>query len=70
MIKKIKNLISKIFGIKQCACPEDEHIQLYTEVSEPETPMYTDIDGRAVKCGTHNRYKKRCPTCKEIAGVA
>ena len=48
MIKKIKNLISKIFGIKQCACPEDEHIQLYTEVSEPETPMYTDIDGRAV----------------------
>ena len=70
MIKWIKNLFCKIIGIKQCQCPEDEHIQLYTEVSEPETPMYTDIDGRAVKCGTHNRYKKSCPTCKEIAGVA
>ena len=28
MIKKIKNLISKIFGIKQCAC-KDEHLELY-----------------------------------------
>ena len=37
---------------------------------EPETPMYTDVDGKAVKCGTHNRYKKSCPICREIEGVA
>ena len=23
MIKKLKNFISKLFGIKQCACPEE-----------------------------------------------
>ena len=32
MIKKIKNFICKIFGIKQCACPEQaEHLELYEE---------------------------------------
>ena len=66
MIKWLKNLFCKIVGIKQCQCPEDEHIKLYTEV--PETTMYTDVDGKAVKCGTHNRYKKSCPICKEVAG--
>ena len=56
MIKKIKNFISKLFGIKQCGCPEkDEHLQLYEDSAEPETPMYTDVDGKAIKCGTHNR---------------
>ena len=66
----IKKLISKLFGIKQCACPEeDEHIKLYTEVPEPEVPVYSDENGKAVKCGTHNRYKKSCPICREIAGV-
>jgi hypothetical protein len=70
MIKKIKNFICKLFGIKQCACPEDEHIELYTEVPKPKVPMYTDVNGKAIKCGTHNRYKKSCPICKEIAGVA
>ena len=30
----IKKLISKLFGIKQCACPEqDEHLELYEEVT-------------------------------------
>jgi hypothetical protein len=24
MIKKIKNFICKLFGIKQCTCPEEE----------------------------------------------
>ena len=34
MIKKLKNFICKIFGIKQCACPEkDEHLELYEEVT-------------------------------------
>ena len=56
----IKKLISKLFGIKQCACPEDEHIEYYTKVPEPEIPKW--------KCGTHSRFKKSCPICKEIAG--
>ena len=58
----IKKLISKLFGIKQCKCPEeDEHIEYYTKIPEPEIPKW--------KCGTHNRYKKSCPICREIAGV-
>ena len=71
MIKKIKNFICNLFGIKQCACPEDmdEHAELYLKTPEPEIPTYTDVDGKAVKCGTHNRYKKSCPICKEVAGI-
>jgi hypothetical protein len=70
MIEKLKNIICKLFGVKQCACPEemDPHEEmLYSK--EPEVPLYTDENGKAVKCGTHSRYKKSCPTCKEIAGV-
>jgi hypothetical protein len=68
MIKKIKNFICKILGIKQCACPEtDEHLILY-ETPEPEN-LYTDKDGKAIKCATHKRYKKSCYICKEVAGV-
>ena len=70
MIKKIKNFICKILNIKQCACPEeDEHIEYYTKMPEPDVPLYTDIHGKAVKCGTHTRYKKSCPVCKEAAGA-
>ena len=70
MIKKLKNFICKLFGVKQCACPEemDPHEEmLYSK--EPEVPLYTDENRKAVKCETHSRYKKSCPTCKEIAGV-
>ena len=43
MIKKIKNFICKILGIKQCACPEeDEHIEYYTKVPKPEIPIYNN----------------------------
>ena len=43
MIKKIKNFIAKLFGIKQCACSEkDEHLQLYEDMPEPETPIYKE----------------------------
>ena len=56
----IKKFISKLFGIKQCKCPEDEHIEYYTKVLEPEITKW--------KCGTHSRFKKSCPICKEIAG--
>jgi len=68
-MKKIKNFICNLFGIKQCACPEDEHIELYTKMPEPDVPLYTDVDGKAVKCATHSRYKKSCPICREAAGV-
>ena len=38
MIKKIKNFICKLIGIKQCACPEDmdEHSELYLKIPEPD----------------------------------
>ena len=35
----IKKFISKLFGIKQCECPEDEHIELYTKMPEPDVPF-------------------------------
>ena len=61
----IKKFISKLFGIKQCKCSEDEHIEYYTKVPEPETPVHEEPKW---KCTTHNRYKKSCPTCKGLAG--
>jgi hypothetical protein len=41
MIKKIKNFICKLLGIKQCACPEemDPHEELMLHVPEPEIPV-------------------------------
>ena len=70
MIKKIKNFICKLLGIKQCACSEDmdPHEELMLHVPEPEVPLYME-DGKYLKCGTHNRYKKSCPICREVAGV-
>ena len=62
----IKKLISKLFGIKQCACQEDEHIEYYTKVPEPEIPVHEEPKW---KCGTHSRFKKSCSICKELAGV-
>ena len=62
----IKKLISKLFGIKQCACPEYEHNEYYTKVPEPEIPVHEEPKW---KCTTHNRYKKSCPICRELAGA-
>ena len=62
----IKKFISKLFGIKQCKCPEDEHIEYYTKVPEPEIPVHEEPKW---KCTTHNRYTKSCPICRELAGV-
>ena len=69
MIKKIKNFICKLFGIKQCGCPEemDPH-EVMLHPKEPEIPIYSDENGKAVKCGTHSRYKKSCSICREVAG--
>ena len=69
MIKKIKNFICKLFGVKQCACPEMDPHEEMLYPKEPEVPLYTDENGKAVKCGTHNRYKKSCPICREVAGI-
>jgi len=68
MIKWIKNFFCKLFGIKQCACPEDdEHIEYYTKVPEPDVPVYTEnpID-KPKHCSSHNRFRKSCPRCQEI----
>jgi len=67
MIKKIKKFICNIFGIKQCACPEDMIPNILNEpiVLKNETPVE-----KVWQCGTHNRYKKSCSICRELAGVA
>ena len=67
MIKKIKNFICSLFGIKQCACSEkDEHLQLYEDMPEPETPIYIEKDGKLEHCSGHKRFRKSCPLCQEI----
>ena len=65
MIKKIKNFICKLFGIKQCACPEDmdEHAELYLHVPEPEIPVHEE---KPKHCSGHTRFRKSCPLCQEI----
>jgi len=62
MIKWIKNLFCKIIGIKQCECPDDEHIEYYTKVPEPEIPVLVLED----HCEKHNRFRKKCPECIAI----
>jgi len=61
MIKKIKNFICSLFGIKQCQCPEDEHIEYFTKIEEPEIPVH-----KPEHCSGHNRFRKSCPRCQEI----
>jgi len=69
MIKKIKNFICKLIGIKQCACPEDmdEHAELYLKEKESDVPVYENE--QAVKkehCDSHLRFRKSCKACQEI----
>ena len=52
MIKKLKNYICKLLGIKQCACPEDMD-------PEPEIPIYNE------HCDDCPKYKHRCFKCRE-----
>jgi hypothetical protein len=68
MINKIWNWIKNIFKSEK----QDPHLVLYEEVEEKKLYVeeYTDKDEKPIKCGTHNRFKKSCPVCKEIAGVA
>ena len=60
-MKKIWNWIKNIFKPER----QDPHLVMYEEVEHE----YTNKDGKPLKCGTHNRFKKSCPICKEIAGV-
>ena len=69
MIKKIKNFICKLIGIKQCACREDmdEHAELYLKEKESDVPVYENE--QAVKkehCDSHLRFSKSCKACQEI----
>ena len=69
MIKKIKNFFCKLFGIKQCACPEnmDEHAELYLKPEESDTPVYENEEAvKAGHCSGHKRFRKTCPLCLEI----
>ena len=64
MIKKIKNFICNLFGIKQCACPEeDEHIEYFTKVPEPKIPVHEE---KLKHCSGHTRFRKSCPLCQEL----
>ena len=68
MIQHIKNFICGLLGIKQCACPEeDEHVEYFTKVPEPDVPVYTEnpID-KPKHCSGHTRFRKSCPLCQEI----
>ena len=50
MIKKLKNFICKLFGIKQCKCSEkDEHLQLYEDMPEPEVPIHVEETAKQKK---------------------
>ena len=50
MIKKLKNFICKLFGIKKCSCPyKDEHLELYEDMPEPETPIHVEETAKQKK---------------------
>jgi hypothetical protein len=55
MIKKIKNFICKLLGIKQCACPEDMQVK-----------SFNDNKPKSTHCGSHTRFIKSCHQCIAI----
>jgi len=61
MFKKIKNFICKLFNIKACQCDEDEHIEFFTKVPEPDIPVHVE------PCNIHRYFKKRCGYCQAFA---
>ena len=58
MFKKIKNFICKLFNIKACKCDEDEHIEFYTKVPEPDIPVHVD------PCPIYTRHDKDPQICE------
>ena len=63
MFKKIKNFICKLFNIKACMCDEDEHIEYFTKVPEPEIKVHVE------PCNIHRYFKKRCGYCQAFANA-
>ena len=61
MLKKIKSFICKLLGIKQCQCPEDEHIEFFTKAPEPEVKVHID------QCPRHTRFIAKCHMCVAFA---
>ena len=64
MFKKIKNFICKLFNIKACQCDEDEHIEYFTKVPEPDIPVHEE---NPTHCKDHTRFRKSCPQCVAIS---
>jgi len=59
MIKHFVNWIKAWVGIKDEEM--DPHAELYLKGKESDIPKGY--------CDEHNKYKHRCPMCRELAGV-
>ena len=68
MLQHFKNFICSLFNIKACQC-EDEHIEYYTKVPEPDVPVYEEVKlTKPMHCGSHLRYRRTCPACVATRG--
>ena len=68
MLKHFKNFICSLFNIKACQC-EDEHIEYYTKVPEPDVPVHEEVKlTKPMHCGSHLRYRRSCPACVATRG--
>ena len=68
MLQHFKNFICSLFNIKACQC-EDEHIEYYTKVPEPDVPVHEEVKStKPMHCGSHLRYKRSCPACVATKG--
>ena len=68
MFRSIKSFICNLFNIKACQC-EDEHIEYYTKVPEPDVPVHEEVKlTQPMHCGSHLRYRRACPACVATRG--
>ncbi len=58
MFNRLKSFICKVFKIKACKCDEDEHIEFFTKVPEPDIPVHVE------PCPRHRYFKAKCPMCQ------
>jgi len=58
MFNRLKSFICKVFKIKACKCDEDEHIEFFTKVPEPDIPVHVE------PCPRHRYFKSKCPMCQ------
>ena len=69
MFTHLKNFICSLFNIKACKCDEDEHVEFYTKVLEPEIPVHEEVKSiKPMHCGSHLRYRRSCPACAATRG--